>query len=161
MSKFRVGQHVVIGTHTPHYGAFSRVQERGVSILGLKVLIRRCSTWINEEGETCTDYDVQAHSTLADVRVGGVIQTLREEDLTADLRSKFQPGQRVRVVAKAPSHGAWNSSSVQGREGLVHIGPQDRPQSEDYPSGFVVHVQLDGDGYGQQVNPEDLEPLEN
>lgn len=162
MSKFRVGQHVVIGTHTPAYGAFSQAHEqRGTPILGLGVLIRAINSRATEDGGTVIDYDVQAHPTMADIQIGGTVQVLREEDLVADLRSKFQPGQRVRVVAEVPSHGAWDDSNVQGWEGVIVQGPSDRPQSEPYPSGFVVTVDLDGYAYSQNVNPEDLEPLEN
>lgn len=162
MSKFRVGQHVVIGTHTPAYGAFSYAHEqRGTPILGLGVLIRSVNSWTGEDGETITNYDVQAHPTMADVKIGGTVQVLREEDLVEDLRNKFQPGQRVRVVAKVPSHGAWSNYMAQGAEGVVRSGPSARPQSKDHPSGFVVTVRLDGTTYNQNVNPEDLEPLEN
>lgn len=160
MSKFRVGQHVVIGTHNPHYGAFLMAHERGATILGLGVLIRGRSTW-TIAGETRTDYDVQAHPSMTDAKVGGIIQVLREEDLVADLRDKFQPGQRVRVVARVPSHNAWSHEGATGREGVITHGPSDRPQSEPYPYGFVVTVVLDGDDYSQNVNPGDLQPLEN
>lgn len=162
MSKFRVGQHVVIGTHTPAYGAFAwEHAKRGTPILGLGVLILGTNSTTTEEGETIIDYYVQAHPTMVDVKIAGTRQVLREEDLVEDLRSKFQPGQRVRVVAKVPSHGAWSHYIAHGAEGVVRSRPSARPQSEVYPSGFVVTVRLDGTSYDQNVNPEDLEPLEN
>lgn len=161
LSKFRVGQHVVIGTHTPHYDAFFLARARGTPILGIPVWIRGITIYIGECGERVIDYTVQAGPVTGDPEVAGTVQVLREEDLTADLRSKFQPGQRVRVVAKVPSHGAWSHYIAHGAEGVVRSRPSARPQSREYPSGFVVTVRLDGTSYDQNVNPEDLEPLEN